>query len=219
MKTTVVGLSLLVVLSSTANGQRNEPFFMRDAVGVKSYPAAPRLAERASMVPATALPPAESSVAEELAAIREWNESGREPVRNGFKRRLPDVIELRGGFVAAAKAGGVRPAGRGVAATSDRGTTIWSTVIKVEKAHGLRLHLENCVLPESAVLWVYGAGEEPIGFDRALMDDKGGLWTPMTNGETVWLEIEAPAAAPASFTIREVIEIVGLESRTIRPQD
>jgi len=36
MKTTVVGLSLLVLLSSTAKAQRNEPFFMRDAVGVKS---------------------------------------------------------------------------------------------------------------------------------------------------------------------------------------
>ena len=219
MKTTFVGLSLVVVLASSASAARNEPLFLRDAVGVKSYPAAPRLAERAAMAPATALPPAASTVPEEIMVIREWNSSGRTPMRNGFKRTLPDTIELRGNLVSAAKAG-VRPAGRGVAAGSDHGTSIWSTVVQVEKAHRLRLHLENCVLPEGAVLWVYGAGEEPVGFDRDLLDDKASIWTPSTRGETVWLDVEVPAGANVSFTIREVIELVDLTTpRTIKPED
>ena len=218
MKTTVVGLSLLVVLSSTAKAQRNEPFFMRDAVGVKSYPAAPRIAQAASMIPATLLPPSESTMPEAIEAIRQWNAGGREPMRNGFKRSLPDLIELKGEPVQVAKTG-VRRAGRGLAIKTDHGTSIWSTVVKVEKAHRLRLHLENCILPEGAVLWVYGAGEEPIAFGRELLDDKGGLWTPATDGEMVWLEIETPAAAAAAFTIREVLEIVDLEARSIHPQD
>src|SRR6059058_4805054 len=128
MKRSVLAVCLFVLVSSQAVAQRKEPLFLRDAVGVKSYPAAPRLAERAAMVPATALSPAETTVPEELLAIREWNAAGREPARNGFKRALPDVVELRG---AALAKGALHAAGRGVAATTDHGTAVWSTVIKV----------------------------------------------------------------------------------------
>ncbi|MEK6373264.1 MAG: trypsin-like peptidase domain-containing protein [Acidobacteriota bacterium] len=218
MKRLLIAVCVLFVVAVQVEAQRNEPFFMRDAVGVKSYPAAPRIAQSASMVPATLLPAAESTIPEAIEAIREWNESGRQPMRNGFKRALPDLIELKGEPVQVAKTG-VRRAGRGLAVKTDHGTSIWSTVVKVEKAHRLRLHLENCVLPEGAVLWVYGAGEAPIAFGRELLDDKGGLWTPATDGETVWLEIETPAASAAAFTIREVLEIVDLAARSVRAQD
>src|SRR5258706_2749475 len=209
MKRTVLAVCLFVVLTPYANGARKEPFFLRDAVGVKTYAAAPRLAERAAMVAASALPAAETTVPEELVAIREWNTAGRTPARNGFKRALPDLIELKGSALSAAKTG-VSSAGRGVAARTDHGTIIWSTVVKVDKAYGLRLHLEHCVLPEGAVLWVYGPGEEPAAFGRELLDDNASLWTPGTQGETVWLDVEASASAPVSFTIREVIEILEL---------
>src|SRR5207247_1994063 len=184
----------LPIFASHAAAQRKEPAFMREAVGVKSYPAAPRLAESVAMVAASALPSAEMTVPEEIVAIREWNASGRVPARDGFKRRLPDVIELKGSAVSASKAG-VSTAGRGVAARTDHGTVVWSTVVTVEKAHRLRLHLENCVLPESAVLWVYGAGQVPIAFGRELLDEQGSLWTPGTEGQTVWLEVETPVSA------------------------
>ena len=226
MRQTVISVCALLLLSMQGYAARKEPFFLRDAVGVKSYPAAPRLAERAAMVPASMLPPAESTVPEEIVAIREWNASGREPMRNGFKRTLPDVIELNGNAYAAAKSGvsgadasaPIR-AGRGVSAQSDHGTTIWSTVVQVEKAHRLRLHLENCVIPDGAVLWVYGQGETPIGFGRELLDDKGGLWTPSTHGDTVWLDVEMPAGAPVSFTLREVLELVDVNAAAVNPED
>src|SRR5258707_14475186 len=103
MKRTVYAVSLLVVVSSHAFARRQAPLFMRDAVGEKSHPAAPRLAELAAMVPATMLPAAETPMPGEIVAIREWNAAGREPARNGFRRALPDVIELKGAALAAAK--------------------------------------------------------------------------------------------------------------------
>src|SRR5262249_33762798 len=42
--------------------ERAEPLFLRDAVGMKSYAAAPRLAQRAAVAPATELPAAATSV-------------------------------------------------------------------------------------------------------------------------------------------------------------
>jgi V8-like Glu-specific endopeptidase len=203
MKRAALAVSLLVLFSSSLFAQRKDPVFVRDAIDAKSYPAAPRLAEHAMTVAATSLPSAETSVPEEIVAIREWNEAGRVPARNGFTRALPDVVELKGAMLA--KTG---VAGRGVAARTDHGTSVWSTVIQVEKAHRLRLHLENCVLPEGAVLWVYGAGQAPIAFGRELLDDHASLWTPITDGDTVWLDVETPSGVPTSLTLREVMEIV-----------
>src|SRR5437867_1710638 len=218
MKRAIFAVGTLFLIAAGASAQSNESFFMRDAVGVKNYAAAPRLAERAAMVPAVVLPSAESTVPEQILALHDWNASGREPMRNGFRRALPDMIEARISSVAAKSA--VQSFGRGVIAATDRGTIAWSTVIRVEKAHRLRLHLENAVLPEGATLWVYSAGQTPIGFGRELVDEKGNLWTPSVRGETVYLDVEVPANnAAASFTISEVLELVDLNLKSIRPQD
>jgi lysyl endopeptidase len=218
MKRAIFAVGILFLIAIGASAQSNESFFMRDAVGMKNYPAAPRLAERAAMVPAVVLPSAESTIPEQILAIREWNAGGREPMRNGFRRSLPDVVEARISSLAAKTS--IQNFGRGVIAATDRGTIAWSTVIRVEKAHRLRLHLENAVLPEGVTLWVYGAGQTPIGFGRELLDEKGNLWTPSVRGETVYLDVEAPASnAAASFTISEVLELIDLKISSIRPQD
>src|SRR4051812_47543649 len=91
MKRAALAVSLLVLFSSSLFAQRKDPVFLRDAIDARSYPAAPRLAEHAMTVAATSLPAAEASVPEEIVAIREWNEAGRVPARNGFTRALPDV--------------------------------------------------------------------------------------------------------------------------------
>jgi len=218
MKRAMFAVGVLFLFAISASAQSNESFFMRDAVGVKSYPAAPRLAERAAMVPAVVLPSAESTIPEQILALHDWNASGREPMRNGFRRALPDVVEVRIGSLAAKSA--IQSFGRGVIAATDRGTIAWSTVIKVEKAHRLRLHLENAVLPEGVTLWIYGSGQTPIGFGRELLDDKGNLWTPSVHGETVYLDVEVPAGnAAASFYIGEVLELIDLNVNAVRPQD
>ena len=201
----VTGL-LGVVLVPNAHAQRQDAVFFRDAWNVKSYPAAPRLAENAAMVPAVSLPAASTSMPEVIDAIQQWNAGGREPMRNGFKRTLPDAIDLRLPGSVAAKTGTANYA-RGVVATSDR-ATIWSTVIEVANAHRLRLHLENVKLPDSAVLWVHGAGEQPIGFGRGLVDATGSLWTPSVSGSLAYLEIEVPAGSEVAFVLHEVMELV-----------
>lgn len=219
MKRTLIALGVLL-LAFQLYAQRNEGMFLREAVGEKSYPAAPRLAQRSAMVPAVILPAAESTVPEKIAALQAWNRGGREPVRNGFKRALPDAIELHlNGPVAAKKA--ATNFSRGVLAATSHGTLVWSTVVQVEKAHRLRLHLENVSLPQGATLWVYGAAETPIGFGSELIDDKMSLWTPSTHGETVYLDVEVPSDhANVSFVIREVLELVEVgRLGAIQPQD
>jgi energy-converting hydrogenase Eha subunit B len=208
MKRAFFALFVVVVVALPAFAQRNEGFFMRDAVGVKSYAAAPRLAERAAMVPAVVLPESASTMPEAIAAIQAWNRGGHEPMRNGFRRMLPDVIDMRLSSAIAAKTA-ITSWGRGVVEQTARGTIVWSTVVRVDKADRLRLHLENASLPDGATLWVYAPGHEPTAFGKELMDDKGGLWTPSVVGDTIYLDVEVPAAnAASSFTIREVLELL-----------
>ena len=66
----------------------------------------------------------------------------------------------------------------GVVAESAGGGIVWSGSIHVAGADGLRLHLEDVQMPENAVLWVWGAGEEPRAFGRELLDEVASIWTP-----------------------------------------
>src|ERR1700682_3105514 len=151
-----------------------QPLFLRDAVGVKSYPAPPRLAQRSSVAPATELSAAAVVAAEELERIRLWNEGRNEPARNGFIRTLPDTIAVRLDGQLAAKS---EPASyaRGIVAASANGKVVYSTAIKVADADRVRLRLDRVVLPEGATLWIYGENDEPVGFGKELMND-GTLW-------------------------------------------
>ena len=218
MKRAVIAVGVFFLFCFGASAQSVDSYFMRDAVGMKSYPAAPRLAQRAAMAPATVLPSAESTVPEKILAIHDWNARGREPMHNGFIRELPDVIEARISSVVAKAA--IQSFGRGVIAATDRGTIAWSTMIRVEKAHRVRLLLENISLPEGATLWIYGEGQTPIGFGRELIDNKGNLWTPSVGGETIYLDVEVPATnAATSFTIRQILEMIDIHLKSVQPQD
>lgn len=213
MKRTLAGIAMFA-FAVTASAQRQETVFFRDAWNVKTYPAAPRLAQSAAMVPAVVLPPAASAVPEAIESIMQWNATGGTPARNGFRRTLPDSIDVRFGGAVASKTGPVALS-RGLAASTDRGTTVWSTVIEVEGADRLRLHLENVKLPEGTTLWVYGAGEAPRGFGAELIDPNGTIWAPSIHGPVAFLDVEVPAGTQASFVIREVMELI----RIAAPQD
>lgn len=211
----IAAASLLFALSSFAS----EPVihsapseFVRDAIGVKSYPAAPRLAATAALAPAVVLSPASAAVPEELVALQEWNAAGRLPLKNGFARPLADPVVVRFDGAVASSKSGPSPLSRGLVAATSRGTVVWSGAVRVEDADRVRLHLTSVELPDGAVLWVWGEGQEPIAFDKDILHE-GSLYTPSVNGPTVHLEVEIPAgnsgSKPASFEIREVIEIVG----------
>jgi hypothetical protein len=192
--------------------------FVREAIEAKSYAAAPRLAERASMVPATVLPSSATSIPDAIAAIQNWNAGGQQPMRNGFRRALPDVIEMRLSSAIVAKTS-ITTFGRGVIEATTHGTIVWSTMVRVEKAHRLRLHLEKLSIPDGTVFWVYGPGQKPTAFSRELVDDKGTLWTPSVRGDTVYLDVETSSTAATAFTIREILELIDVGVGSIHAQD
>ncbi len=224
-------LSILIVISAGAspgenNAETNGPAFSRDAIGVKSYPAAPRLLEQsigdqAAGEPAITLAAAAEVEPDELVAIREWNDADRLPLKNGFTRTISDGIAVRLEAALAEKSGPSMLA-RGLVSASDRGTLVWSGAVRVDGAHRVRLHLSNVILPDGATLWVYGAGQTPIGFGKELVYE-GNLYTPSVNGPVVHLEVEIPspksAEDVASFEIRDLIELVApRDLRTFQPQ-
>jgi hypothetical protein len=217
----LLSLSLLALAPQLHAQQPVAPLFLRDAVGVKSYPAAPRLAQRAAFAPATELPAAAVVAPEELERIRLWNQGRNEPARNGFFRTLPDAIAVRldGGVAAKGESAAFA---RGLVAAGANGTIVYSTAIRVEGADRLRLRLDHVVLPEGATLWIYGNSDEPAGFGSELLHE-GTLWTPPANGPMVYLEIEAPATKDAagvtSFEIREVLELLHPSQLSFQPTD
>lgn len=225
-------LSLLIAISAGATpgespAASNEPAFSRDAVGVRSYPAAPRLldqavGDQAAREPAITLAAATEVEPDELMAIREWNDADRLPLKNGFTRKIHDGISVRLGETAIAAKGVTSAHARGLVSTSDRGTLIWSGAVRVDGAHRVRLHLTNVTLPDGATLWVYGEGQAPIGFGKELLYE-GSLYTPSVTGPVVHLEVEIPspksAEGAASFEIRDLLELVApRDLRTFQPR-
>ncbi len=204
MKPLVV--AVFVVLAAThVSAERIGSRFSRDAVGEKTYPSAPRLSVQAEIAPAVVLPPADT-VPELIESVRQWNAEGRLPSKNGIVRSTVDPVAVS--LFADVIAKGPAMSGRGYVATTAGGIT-WSGSLKVERAARLRLHLEEITLPAGTVLWVYGNAGAAIAFDSALVDDRGGLWTPSVDGDTIHLELEIPRnSASASFVIRELLEIV-----------
>jgi hypothetical protein len=184
---------------------RADSTFSREAIGEKAYPPAPGL--NAQLIsPAVVLHSAAEVAPEVLQSIRQWNTEGHTPTKNGFVRSTVDPLSVMVSSEAAAQTSTVN--GRGYL-TATASSVVWSCSIKVENAYQIRLHLENVVLPPSAVMWVYGDRDAPIPFDRDLLDDHGSLWTPSTQGETIYFEIEIPRSGrAASFLIRELLEIV-----------
>jgi hypothetical protein len=222
MRRTAFALSVVFSLSMGATQIESVgPAFSRDPIGQKTYAAAPRIAERAGLEPMVRLAAAAEAVPEELAAIAEWNDAGRMPLKNGFTRPLGETITI-GLETALAEKGGQQPHARGIASVSDRGTLLWSGAVRVDGADRVRLHLSNVKLPDGATLWVSGNGEAPIGFGRELVFE-GSLYTPSVSGPVVYLEIEIPspktAAEGASFEIRELVELVAPRAlRTTQPR-
>ncbi len=218
MKRAALGVLCLFCLHAYAV----EPLFVRDGVGVKNYPPPPRLAQQMGLVAEAVLPPAETTEPERIQELRDWNAGGGIPAHVGFMRQLPDPIDVQLTGPVASK-NGAMPFGRGVAAMTDRGTIVWSTMVQVQGAQRIRLHLEHVAMPADAVFWDYGTTGTPAGFGHELVDSNGNLWAPSVDGDVAYLEVEVPvaslAAAPLSFHIGEVAQIFGVAAAGVVPQD
>ncbi|HUP63534.1 MAG TPA: trypsin-like peptidase domain-containing protein [Thermoanaerobaculia bacterium] len=212
----IVVLSLVIVCiaaAATAAG-RIDPAISRESVGMKSYPAPPRLAAAANIAPAVIAGPADTA---SIAEVHAWNAEGRLPFQNGFTRVLPELISVRLTGTVSSKGGPAAHAG-GVVAMSERGI-VWSGKFQID-AHRVRLRLDNVRLPAGAVLWVYNDAGKPIAFDSDLLDPDGGIWAPSVRGGVIHLEIETPMpkseAEAASFDINRFVELIALEA--VKPQ-
>ena len=207
-KKTIVACLALLSVGVVARAEEAQTWVNTEAISTRSFPAAPGIARRSDLAPAMRLPAAAASVPEQIDAVRVWNGQGRVPQRNGFIRSFGETLDVQ---IGAAVAGNRAIHARGILSSSERGV-VWATSFKVEEAARLRVHLEDVRLPEGAVLWVYGAAGDPIAFDSSLIDDRGGLWTPSVNGDTLFLELEAPfpksAAESVAFKVREVLELM-----------
>ncbi|HEX2121101.1 MAG TPA: trypsin-like peptidase domain-containing protein [Thermoanaerobaculia bacterium] len=195
-----------MLIAAVAQAEGVMPELAREAVGVKAYPAAPRVSAAVAIAPAAKLGRAEAVLTEE---VHVWNAEGRRPMKNGFTRSLHEMVAVSLNGAAAAKSGPVAHAG-GVVAASSRGL-VWSGKFQLD-AYAVRLRLDDVKLPAGAVLWVYTDGQTPIAFDRDLVDQDGGIWTPTVRGGIVHLEIEIPNpksdAEGASFRVQQVLELV-----------
>ena len=193
-------------------------YIRRDSWGQKAYPAAPHVVEQASFEPAITLS-AEGAL-EQIEAVHEWNAAGKLPARGGFERQIPDVMTVMVHPAVASK--GLMTEGRGVAMTTDSGSTIWGTKIRVLGAARLRVRLDDVKVPAGTVMWVYGNDGREMAFDSDLIDVNGGIWAPSVNGDTVHLEIEIPTKSDqASFTIHRLIQLLPLATTTMigKPND
>ncbi len=164
------------------------------AADVQSPPL--RLAERAGAAPFAALRSAEEAAADRLAALGAWNRNRRVPWQIGFSRPLPAPRRVTLGALAAESA--PAPLAGGLVGRSASGGTVWSASFQVAGAYRLRLHLAGVSLPASARLWVWGRSGTAHAFSPSLRGADGGLWTPGVSGDTLYLEVEVPAAALAA---------------------
>ena len=207
----------LVLVAATALAD-TDAYMRREAWGQKSFPSAPHVVEQASFEPAITLS-AEGAL-DPLEAMRAWNAAGKLPARGGFERKLPDVMSVMVQPGVASK--GLSALGRGIVTTTESGSTIWGTKIRVLGAARLRVRLDDLRVPDGTAMWVYGNDGREMAFDAALIDVNGGLWTPSVTGDTVHFEIELPAKSDAaSFSIRRVIQLLPLAttSRIGKPND
>jgi trypsin-like peptidase len=206
MKRAFLVLGAFLFFAVSVFGQSNTSVAVRDAVGVKSYPAAPRLALQVPVMPAVTLDSVTVVMPDQVAAMQVRNDAGIVPMQDGLGRALADPIFVQLNANAAAAKTGIAPLGRGVVAMTARGIA-WSGSVQVTGAQRLRIHLSDVKVPAGTTFWVYGNGPA-TPFGTEVIDPQGGLWTPIASGDTIHFEVEIPQTATASFRIDNVIELV-----------
>ena len=217
-----VGTALLVLAGLAALGRASavaQNLAHAQSIGTYTPPPAvaakvgenppPRIAEFGTIANPVRLRPAAVDAREKLEAMEAWNRSGNEPPRAGFTRALPEAISARFDTTVNADSHSVRAAA---------GVTLWGTKVTVGDAHGIRLHLTGVVHPPGTKFWSNGTEGSPIEFGLELSGPDGDLWTPITFGETAFLDVEVPTSdGEGRFSILEIAEIRSLAATTEPP--
>jgi len=175
-----------------------------------------RLGERLTIPPARQLEAADQVEKAQVQSIRDWNQSGKVPWRSGFVRLLSDPLHVS----LPARTPQAQMYSGGALGDSSPGQLAWAASFKVDRARALRIHLTDITVPPGTVFWVYADGRPtsyPFGLDS--MDPQTrSLWSPTVEGDTVWLEVQLPAAAAAgsaSFSVSEILETITLPEQTL----
>lgn len=162
--------------------------WLKSSAVARTYPPPPL---RAAAHGAAANVVASLDVASDNAidSLRHWNTSGRVPMKIGLERELLQALNVGGD----------------VSALSNEPWR-WRGSVYVAATSRLRLKLTNVHAGADTIFWVYNADGDSVGFDASLAQN-GTLWTPSVAGETITLEVQSPASAPASFTISAVADM------------
>jgi hypothetical protein len=178
--------------------------------------------------PLSILPRAAVAAPDRLAALADWNRSGRQPVRNGFARALPLAPSVDLAALLHTRAGGVLAGGVVADAETGDGASgerVWAAQVRVDGAWRLRLHLAEVALPPGSRLWVYGDPAHPVGpIDLHAASAVHELWTPSVAGGSITLEVHLPRRAaadiggpidPGGFRVDRVLELVELDPQGV----
>jgi len=216
-------ISALATGGPLASAQSTGPaFFPESTFRAVQVPAPLTAEERTLLEPLARLRPATFGAADQLVALRAWNDVGRLPTRNGFSRPLavPHEVALGDSSVEQFESG-VYAGGALRAIGSEK--LIWSGRVEVANSYRLRLHLNDVTLPASARLWVIGSDGETVGpFGAELISPAGDLWTPSVAGPAITLEVVTRRANERlRFSVDKVMEIfpVGEELARISHQE
>jgi PKD repeat protein len=186
----------------------------------RSHVARPLLfSELLPHLPAVELPPAEDVAGTEIAAIRQWNESGHRPQRSGFSRQLPRALTVEfhadseQSFVVLLNGVPDRSSGPTVGQQIVGSESRLALSIRVAGAYRLRLHLGSVTLPPASDCWVSGSNGAPVAFGTELLGPDHDLWTPSVLGDTIRFYVSVPkqrvsAQPTAGFVLDTVLELL-----------
>ncbi|HEX6199869.1 MAG TPA: hypothetical protein VF150_06355, partial [Thermoanaerobaculia bacterium] len=164
--------------------------------------------------PLALLAPATAAAPEALEALARHNQEGRLPLQNGFSRLLDAPPTVRLTALDLLRPTPFEVAG-GIVTRSPEGDLVWRGDLAVAAAHALRLHLVDVALPGGSRLRTYAPGGPAVEIDPRSLAGTGGLWTGVTYGEHVVLEVQVPASAlpagaEARFVLDRILEIFPL---------
>jgi len=137
--------------------------------------------------------------------------TGESPLKVGFVKPLENVINFAGLGRAGKLAKERREFAGGILTPTQDGGYVWAASFTSENAGGLRLHLENLVLPPSAEVYFYSPSGEAYGpFDHTNINANADFWTPSVMGSTGVLQVRINGPINAndlrnlSFQVTEV---------------
>lgn len=166
---------------------------------VSPAPAAPaNVQPRAARAPSgpalVTLESAEAAAADELRALRAWNDGGGVPRRDGIVRPLARPLRLR---VSGATLLGVtgQQTRDGTALSRAGDELVWTMRLDVRAAHRLRARVRDVVLPAGSTLAAYGSDGVVQGPLPMASASPEGSWSPSAAGTSLWLEWRIPRAA------------------------